>query len=146
MPQDAGSLPSGVPAVLFVCEGNTCRSVMAEALTRRRFGKNVDVSSAGLRPQRPADARNAIDTLKAEFGLDASGHVSRDVRSLNLAAYDHIIAMDKHVAKTLKTLPSREFLVWQIEDPDGYDLSVYRQCALRINQNVARLPFAATLA
>ena len=104
------------------------------------------MSSAGLRPQRPTDARNAIATLKAEFGLDASDHVPRDVRSLNLADYDHIIAMDKHVAKTLKTLTSREFLVWQIEDPDDYDLSVYRQCALRINQNVARLPFAATLA
>lgn len=144
MPQDAGSPPSGVPTVLFVCMGNTCRSVMAEALTRRRFGKNVDVSSAGFRPQRPADARNAIDTLKAEFGLDASCHVPRDIRSLNLAAYDHIIAMDKHVAKTLKTLTSREFLVWQIADPDGYDLSVYRQCALRINQKVARLPVDAT--
>ena len=35
-----------VTSILFVCRGNTCRSVMAEALARRRFGEAVKTSSA----------------------------------------------------------------------------------------------------
>ena len=58
--------------ILFVCTGNTCRSVIAEHLTRRRFGESVDVQSAGIRPQQPEDAANAIETLKTYFGL--GGH------------------------------------------------------------------------
>lgn len=131
------------PSLLFVCTGNTCRSVMAEALARRRFGDSVRVSSAGLRPQQAADAKNAIDTLKFEFGLDASGHVPRDVRGLDLEAIDCVVAMDKTIATQLRALTKRDIVVWEIDDPWGDDLYQYKQCALRIMQQVSRLPFTS---
>ena len=68
---------------------------MAEALARRRFGEAVKASSAGLRPQRPVDATNAVETLKAEFGLDVSDHVPRSVREVDLTTFDYVVAMDK---------------------------------------------------
>ena len=34
--------------VLFVCYGNACRSVMAEALARHYWGDKLEVASAGL--------------------------------------------------------------------------------------------------
>ncbi len=132
---------TNTPSLLFVCTGNTCRSVMAEALARRRFGDSIRVSSAGLRPQQAADAKNAIDTLKFEFGLDASGHVPRDVRDLDLDVFDYVIAMDKAIAKQVKTLTQSDIIVWQIDDPWGDDLYEYKQCALRIMQQVSRLSF-----
>lgn len=128
-------------SLLFVCTGNTCRSVMAEALACRRFGDSIRVSSAGLRPQQAADAKNAIDTLKFEFGLDASGHVPRDVKHLDLDVFDYVIAMDKAIAKQVKTLTQSDIIVWQIDDPWGDDLYEYKQCALRIMQQVSRLSF-----
>ncbi len=114
---------------------------MAEALARRRFGDSIRVSSAGLRPQQAADAKNAIDTLKFEFGHDASGHVPRDVRDLDLDVFDYVIAMDKAIAKQVKTLTQSDIIVWQIDDPWGDDLYEYKQCALRIMQQVSRLSF-----
>ena len=139
---DEGTKPfsSAPKSLLFVCAGNTCRSVMAEALARRRFGEAVKVASAGLRPQQPTDAKNAIETLKAEFGLDASGHVPRNIRDLDIGAFDHVIAFDKSIAKQLKNVPKDKLITWQIDDPWGDDPSEYRRCALKIMQQVGTLP------
>jgi len=136
MPSRPDLLP---PSVLFVCHGNTCRSVMAEALARGQFGDTVRVASAGIAPQGTADATNAIETLHALFGLDASGHKPRDVRSVDLESFDCIIAMDKRVAKCLPNVPPAKLVVWQIPDPWGDDSLEYRRCALKINQEVSRL-------
>src|SRR5437667_3305014 len=103
---------SASKSLLFVCAGNTCRSVMAEALARRRFGEAVRVSSAGLRPQQPEDARNAIETLKAEFGLDVSGHIPRSVRDVDLNAFDYVVALDKSIAKHLTGISRDKLIVW----------------------------------
>lgn len=81
--------------VLFVCTGNTCRSVFAGYLGRDLFGEAVAFESAASLPQKATDAANAIYTLKKNFNIDASGHVPKDVRTLNLADYELIIALDK---------------------------------------------------
>jgi protein-tyrosine-phosphatase len=59
------------PRVLFVCIGNTCRSVLAEYLANGCFAGNVLFESAGLRPQLARDAENAIFTLHKNFDIDA---------------------------------------------------------------------------
>jgi protein-tyrosine-phosphatase len=88
--------------VLFVC--NTCRSVFAEYLARQVFGDAIELQSAGVRPQSAADAENAIFTLKNNFGIDASGHVPRDVRTLNMSDYDLIVALEKSAATIVESL------------------------------------------
>ena len=127
------------PSILFVCTGNTCRSVIAEYLARRRFSHEVSVESAGLNPQQPEDASNAIETLREMFHIDALGHVPRDVRSLNLEAYTYIIAMHKSVARELSMLTKREITVWKIDDPWGDDLLKYRKCARKIMEHIDSL-------
>jgi protein-tyrosine-phosphatase len=130
-----------VPArlsILFVCSGNTCRSVMAEALARRRFGDSVRVASAGLRPQAAADARAAIDTLRALYGIDASNHVPRSVATVAVADFDYVVAMDSNVARVLPPLAHGELVVWNIEDPWG-DPTQYHACARAIDQSVTTL-------
>jgi hypothetical protein len=48
------------PSILFACAGNTCRSVMAEHLAGKLFGDSVIFESAGIRPQSPTNASNAL--------------------------------------------------------------------------------------
>lgn len=127
-------------SVLFVCTGNTCRSVMAEALTKRRFSDKIEVSSAGLRPQQPQDAAKTIETLKTHFGIDASGHIPRNVHDFTLDNYDFVVAMDKYVDRQLKQFSKSNIIVWNIDDPYGEDLLEYKRCALMIMREVNRLP------
>ena len=45
-----------------------------------------------------SEAENAVYSLKHNFGIDASRHVPRNVRSLDLPAYDLIIPLDRRAA------------------------------------------------
>jgi len=130
---------TGRPKLLIVCQGNTCRSVMAEALARRRFGDKISVSSAGLNPQTPIEASMAIETLKTYFKIDASGHIPRAVNDLQFEDFDYVVAVEKPVAKRLSGVPPERLIVWNIPDPWGDDLLEYRSAALRINQEVSKL-------
>ncbi len=127
-----------IPSVLFVCTGNTCRSVLAEALARRRFGASVRVASAGIRPQRPEDAQDAIDTLRQLFKLDASGHVPRDVAGVDLEAFDFVVSLDPEVTKVLKPRSSRRLIKCHIDDPWG-DREKYPVCAVKIMKSLTEL-------
>jgi protein-tyrosine-phosphatase len=81
--------PSSNPlSILFVCHGNTCRSVMAEALTRRKFGDAVEVSSAGISAQPAIDAATAIEALRTYFDIDASGHIPRSIANVDVSSFD----------------------------------------------------------
>jgi arsenate reductase (thioredoxin) len=125
--------------VLFVCVGNTCRSVFAEYLANHRFRAHIEAASAGIRPGSVEDAENAVYTLK-QYGIDASGHRPLDVREVNLREYDLIVAMEPAVAKSLgqlfPALSSDRIRKWRIRDPYGDDLAEYEHCASAIHREL----------
>ena len=144
MSEDLISPPSEKHRVLFACMGNTCRSVMAEFIARKKLGGVLEVSSAGFCPQAPQDAENAIHTLKVTFDIDASGHEPRDVRSINIESFDIVVAMDSRVARRIKEVfpayPVERLVTWQIDDPYGDDLADYQRCAQAISVHLKKLP------
>ncbi len=133
--------------VLFVCTGNTCRSVIAEYLARHRLDPAVvRCESAGLRLVPSENAHNAIDTLRRNFSIDASAHVPRALEGLDLSHFDLIVAIDdpegNQVFRALKERGvSGETLVkWKVTDPwDGSDASQYDRCALETVKNLQGL-------
>jgi len=90
--------------ILFVCHGNTCRSFVAAALARKKFGANVDVDSAGINPQSAGDAQMAIETLRVYFDIDASMHVPKNICDVSIDSFNFVIAMDEGIAKRLREL------------------------------------------
>ncbi len=88
--------------VLFVCTGNTCRSVIAAQVLRRELadaGLAGEVASAGLR----VEAEGAAADPRAQDVLRQHGyrteHQTRQFDPAMLAGYDLVIGLDSmHVA------------------------------------------------
>jgi protein-tyrosine phosphatase len=97
-----------IPAVLFVCLGNICRSPLAEAAFRLeagRLGLDVEVDSAGTgrwHIGHPPDARAQAVALR--HGTDISGYRARQVNPADFTAFTHIVALDEENLATLRRM------------------------------------------
>lgn len=123
--------------ILFVCAGNTCRSPLAAALAMHHL-PNVAAESAGTYPGYSVAPHTVA--LAAELAdIDLISHLPRDVRDVDLASFDLIVALDSMVAEDLKDVlpPGEQVISWGIRDPFGETLDVYRACADEI---LRRLP------
>ena len=101
--------------VLFVCTGNSCRSIMAEALLRQQGGVDFDVHSAGTHPKglNPRTMR-----LLADAGLDASWARSKSVDEYLGERFDYVITVCDQARQVCPVFPgSHESLHWGYEDP-----------------------------
>jgi len=75
--------------VLFVCYGNSCRSILAEALARRFWGSELHASSAGLVPL----GHITPHTLEAldEAGIPSTDLHSKGLPDIKLADIDYLV-------------------------------------------------------
>ena len=94
--------------ILFLCTGNSCRSQMAEGLTRHYLGEYFDVFSAGTRPK-GIDA-HAIKVM-AEIGIDISAQNSKSVDKLNSKEFDLVITMCDEAKESCPVFPGRAEIV-----------------------------------
>ena len=128
--------------ILFVCTGNTCRSPMAEGMTRalaKQKGLDVTTLSAGLFAAYGAKVSPEAVIAVKEL-VDISGHESRPVKVEFIEASDLIIGMTEDHKKVLlrqfpeaadkiKTLAEWGGQSGDVADPYGGSQEVYNQCA-----------------
>ena len=107
---------SSNPAVLFLCTRNACRSQMAEALARQRFGDLLRVHSAGVAPTQVNPL--AVQALK-EVGIDASDHRSKHVDDLTGIHFDLVVTLCDSAREACPVFPGDTRVVHQAyENPD----------------------------
>jgi len=126
--------------VLFVCTGNSARSVMAEALLRQHGGADFEVHSAGTEPRgiNPLTLR-----VLAEAGIDASWARSKSVDEFLGQSFDHVVTVCDEARQSCPVFPGvHESLHWGYEDPaeaEGTEeerMAVFRQVFIQIGERV----------
>ena len=146
------------PHVLFVCTGNSCRSVMAEYLFRKMLQDRPDVAIAsagtGVYFQGSASSE-ALKVLKDE-GIDAHAHVSQPVTNMLLKKSDLVFVMTRaHRTQVLERVPGVEKRVYllgefssrkvhherdlDIPDPIGKTHGEYCECLQTIKDCLGRI-------
>jgi arsenate reductase len=132
--------PSAPIRVLFVCTHNSARSIMAEALLRRRGGDAFDVSSAGTEPS----GINPL-TIRAleEVGLDVSGARSKSVTEFLDEPWHYVITVCDRARQSCPVFPgSHASLHWGYEDPSAAEgteeerLAAFRKVMTLINERI----------
>ena len=82
-------------SILVLCEGNHCRSPIAEGLLRAELGSGIRIESAGLAATEGTPPHPEAVRLMAEHGIDIRDHRSRQVTPAMALAAELILVMDE---------------------------------------------------
>lgn len=123
--------------VMFLCIGNACRSQMAEAIARHRASDVIEPSSAGLVPF--GEIPGTTLAVLRERGISADGQTSKPLRSEDMSAVDIVINMTGRSGTTIFTEPVARIEDWDVGDPYGSNLAVYREIRDQIEKRVEDL-------
>jgi len=136
--------------ILFICTGNTCRSSMAEALTRKKIqekklDQQVQVSSAGTAAGEGYPAAYQAVAVMQERGIDLSGHVSRPLTPEMVEEADYVYTMTgDQKQQVIFMAPKAIHKVFALKerdilDPFGGDAETYRHCADELDEAITKL-------
>ncbi len=131
--------------ILFVCTGNTCRSVIAQGLMQKKATENnLDIicESAGTCAFVGDRAEETTLTLLKERDIDLSSHRSRRINEYMADEYDLFVCMGKEHKEAIKSFIPEDkicLLGEGIWNPEDDDLSIYRLCADKISRELDKL-------
>ena len=123
--------------VLFLCLGNACRSQMAEAIAKHRAADVIEASSAGLVPFGEITAPTVA--VLSEHGISVGEQFSKPLRSADLSTADLVVNMTGKPGDSIFDVSTPPVEDWDVGDPYGFKLAVYRKIRDEIETRVENL-------
>ena len=103
--------------VLFLCTGNSARSILAEHLLRRLDPQRFETWSAGSQPRGEVHPL-ALEVLAEEYRVDASSARSKSWRELTDIEFDLVVTVCDDARESCPLWPGRTAVAhWGMRDP-----------------------------
>lgn len=106
--------------VLFLCTGNSARSIMGEYILKMRSPGRFESFSAGASPK-DAPHPMAVKVLKEQFNIDASDARSKSWDEFKGEQFDIVITVCDNARETCPTWPEHPIVAhWGSPDPASF--------------------------
>lgn len=112
-----------MPAVLFVCRHNACRSQIAEALGRRLAPPNWVIESAGGHPTAAVDPK--ARAILRQNGLGMHRRKPQGFAALKPRTWDFVV--DISCEKSGQGVPAKSYVEWDLADPLDGPMELYKR-------------------
>ena len=101
--------------VLFVCTGNSARSILAEALLRHVGGASYEAFSAGTHP---SGVHPLAERVLDDAGIDRTGLRSKPIAEVADEPFDYVITLCDDARAVCPVFPGADqSLHWGYTDP-----------------------------
>ncbi|MCD6413118.1 MAG: low molecular weight protein arginine phosphatase [Elusimicrobia bacterium] len=135
--------------ILFVCTGNTCRSVMAEGIAKQ-ISSDFEFSSSGILANPSYRIYGALEEIFAEERIPYDDHVSTPLTKRMIEESDAVFVMEKFhrdfIAERFPEHLGKVFLLTEfagekgdVPDPIGRPKADYRKTFDRIKSLVKKV-------
>ncbi|MFA7083137.1 MAG: arsenate reductase ArsC [Arcobacteraceae bacterium] len=111
--------------ILILCTGNSCRSIMAEALINAKL-EGVIAHSSGVRASGKVNV-NAQKLLEKK-GIWKEHYYSKNIDAVIDNSYDLVITVCNHAKESCPVFPNAAKAIHVgLEDPDGKSFEVFEK-------------------
>lgn len=140
---------SKVQRLVFVCQGNICRSPFADVLARKFTAKSISFGYATTTGSNANETAQIV--AKSKFGIDLSSHQATDMKDFIFQDGDLLIVMeDRHLQKikipsTTKNIQTTLLGIWAnqpkalIYDPFSLSKEYFESCFIVIKSAVENI-------
>ena len=106
--------------VLFLCTGNSARSIFAEYFLRRLGGKRFEAFSAGANPAGVVSSVT-LKVLRERFHIEASDARSKSWDEHRDVRFDFVITVCDNARETCPVWPGQPIVAhWGVDDPGAF--------------------------
>ncbi len=136
--------------ILFLCTGNSARSILSEYLLKRIGRDRFEVYSAGSEPTGRVNPF-ALQVLRDNYHIDASEARSKSWEEYATVEFDFVITVCDNARESCPFWPGQPIIAhWGVPDPalatgdDAEKLRQFTQAALQLQRRInlfCSLPF-----
>ncbi len=134
--------------VLFLCNGNSARSIFGEFLLRQRGGAHFETYSAGANPRGEINSYT-VRVLREAFGIDVAGTRPKSIAEFLGRKFDYVFTLCDEARETCPAWPDETVVAhWGSPDPaafQGSEEATYRHFFAVANQIKRRIDLLCSL-